>query len=67
MKCPNSNEKLTNDTYEEIHKSTSVLISFVKLNFKRYEIKYFLPGVLQTDDLEKDLVGTGHWLVVHTT
>ncbi|CAG9762615.1 unnamed protein product [Ceutorhynchus assimilis] len=44
---------LTKDTSNAIRRSTEVLISLTEYSFSKFQIKYILPGMFQTDNLER--------------
>ena len=49
----NNNSQLTKDTFTALCQSTSAIVQFIKYSLSELKISYVLPGMLQTDDLER--------------
>lgn len=48
-----NNIGLTKDTFNALKRSTEVLISLIEYSFRKFKLKYILPGMFQTDTLER--------------
>lgn len=44
---------LTSDTHKAIHRSTQCIVEIIEKSFAEFNIKYFLTGKFQTDNLEE--------------
>lgn len=43
---------LSKDTYQVIFQSPTHILELIKLSWQNFKVKYFLPGKIETDNLE---------------